>query len=85
MPRRFGPRGSHPTFRKLFKRLKNSVHVLCVLVEAEDLNQGPVINEDEKKVIADCRKIIDDLIKKINSFIPTSENNSDQSPSDHET
>ncbi|KAL7069731.1 hypothetical protein ACQ4LE_011168 [Meloidogyne hapla] len=75
----------HPTFRKLFKRLKNSVHVLCVLVEAEDLNQGPVINEDEKKVIADCRKIIDDLIKKINSFIPTSENNSDQSPSDHET
>lgn len=66
-----------PTFRKLFKRLKNSVHVLCVLVEAEDLKQGPAINEDEKKVITDGRKILDDLTRKI--LIPTSGNQSDQS------
>ena len=44
------------------------MHVLCVLVEADELKQGPVINEDEMKVITVGRRILDDLTKKINEF-----------------
>ena len=46
------------------------MHVLCVLAEADELKQGPAVNQDEIKVITDGRKILDDLTKKINEFTP---------------
>ncbi|KAF7632594.1 hypothetical protein Mgra_00007973, partial [Meloidogyne graminicola] len=62
-----------PTFKDLFKRLKNQIHVLCVLIEADDLKQGPALNEDEINAIKEGNKIIDDLNTNINKFIKEAE------------